>query len=296
MRQLPSLPAIVAFEAAARHESFREASVELHLTPSAISHQVRNLEAWFGRRLFVREPRQLTLTDDGQRLLAEVAPALDAIDAACAVLRPKPRRSQLAVHCSPSFATKWLGPRLPQFMKAHPTLAIRLSSSAEPANLARDTSIDVGIAYGTPPSEKGVVVESLGVEVTAPLCSPSLLPGRRQVKAADVMSLVLIESQLNPVSWADWCKHNGLQLPRQQRPSFDRGFLSVAAAVDGMGVALETARFAQAEVARGDLITIVGPGLRPIQQPLHFLFYRASQEASPELSIFVAWLKRELGC
>lgn len=296
MRQLPPLASIVAFEAAARHESFLEASVELNLTPSAISHQVRNLETWFGRRLFIRAPRRLSLTDDGRRLLEEVSPALDAIDGACAVMRPKPRRSQLAVHCSPSFATKWLGPRLPRFMKAHPTVAIRLSSSAAPANLARDTSIDVGIAYGAPPSEKGVVVEPLGVETTAPMCSPKLLPKRRRVKAEDLLRLVLIESQLNPVSWADWCKHNGLRLPRQQRPSFDRGALAVAAAVDGMGVTLESERFAEAELARGELVAIVGPGLRPIEQPMHFLFYRASEESSIELSTFAAWLRRELGC
>ena len=97
-------------------------------------------------------------------------------------MRPQARRSTLAVHCAPSFATKWLGPRLPQFMKAHPNLAIRLSSSAEPAHLARDTSIDVGIAYGAAPAEKGVTAEPLGVERTTPLCSPKLLPKRRRVK------------------------------------------------------------------------------------------------------------------
>ena len=288
------MAAVVAFEAAARHESFRTASEELNLTPSAISHQVKNLEAWFGRRLFVRATRRLLLTDDGRRLLEEFTPALNAIDDACALLRPRRRRSQLAVHCAPSFATKWLGPRLAGFMKEHPSITIRLSSSAEPVNLLKEVSIDVHIAYGVAPSAKGVVVEPLGLERTTPLCSPKLLPRGKRVAPQELLAMVLIESQLNPVSWADWCKYNGLKMPRGERPSFDRGFLSVAAAVDGMGVALETQRFAEAELARGELVTIAGPGLRVIERPLHFLCYRSSSGNSPELSMFAAWLKQEI--
>lgn len=291
MRRLPPLAAIVAFEAAARHESFRAASAELNLTPSAISHQVRNLEAWFGRRLFDRAPRRLMLTDDGRRLLDELTPALDAIDDACAVLRPRARRSQLAVHCAPSFATKWLGPRLAGFMQAHPSITIRLSSGAEPVDWAKAAAIDAHIAYGTAPVGKGVVVEPLGPERTVPLCSPKLLPKGRRIKPDELLGLTLIESTLNPVRWADWCRLNGLRLPRRERPSFDRGALAVAAAVDGLGVALETQRFAEAELARGELVALTGSGMRAIERPLHYLCHRAG-DASPERETFFAWLKR----
>lgn len=288
------MTAVVAFEAAARHESFLAASAELTLTPSAISHQVRNLEAWLGRSLFVRATRRLSLTADGKRLLADLTPALSAIDDACAVLRPRPSRSKLAVHCSPSFATKWLGPRLPGFMKAYPAIAIRMSSSAEPANLNRNAHVDVNIAYGAAPSQKNVVVEHLGLEKTMPLCSPMLIPKGRRITPEDLLGMVLIESYLNPVSWADWCKYNGLKMPRRDRPSFDRGFLAVAAAVDGIGVALETERFVEAELTRGELVAIAGPGLRAIKRPLHYLCYRSSSETSLELTIFSVWLKQEL--
>ena len=232
MRRLPPLAAVVAFEAAGRHESFLAAGAELNLTPSAISHQVRNLEAWFGRRLFVRAARRLSLTDEGRRLLDDLTPALSAIDDACAVLRPRQRRSQLCVHCAPSFATKWLAPRLAGFMKAHPSMTIRLSSSAEPVNLLKDTSIDVHIAYGAAPSAKGVVVEALGLEKTTPLCSPKLLPEGRRVSPQDLMDMVLIESQLNPVGWADWCKYNGLKRPRRRAPP-DRTRVFPCAAASG---------------------------------------------------------------
>lgn len=294
MRHLPPLAAVVAFESAARHESFVAASAELNLTPSAISHQVRNLEAWFGRRLFVRSTRRLSLTDEGRRLLGSLTPALNEIDEACAVLRPPARRSQLAVHCAPSFATKWLGPRLAGFMKTNPSVTIRLSSSADPIDLAKDSRIDVQIAYGTAPATKGVVVEPLGLEKTTPLCSPKLLPKGRRVTPDDLLGMVLIESPLNPVGWPDWCKANGLKLPRTARTSFDRGALAVAAAVDGLGVALETQRFAEAELARGELVAITGPGLRAISRPLHYLCYRSSSEASTALMHFSDWLKQEL--
>lgn len=123
---------------------------------------------------------------------------------------------------------------------------------------------------------------------------PKLLPKRRRIRVDDVLGLALIESQLNPVSWADWCKHNGLQLPRRQRPSFDRGFLAVAAAVDGLGVALETERFAESGLARGELVAITGPGLLPIEQPLHFLFCHSADEESAEIALFARWLREEL--
>ena len=120
MRRLPSFFSLRAFEAAARLGGFTQAGEALHLTPSAISHQVRALETWFGRALFTRSVRKVTLTADGQRLLEQLSQAFDQIEDACAQLRPPEAGSELAVHCSPSFAAKWLGPRLPQFMAAHP--------------------------------------------------------------------------------------------------------------------------------------------------------------------------------
>jgi LysR family transcriptional regulator, glycine cleavage system transcriptional activator len=295
MRQLPSLSALLAFEAAARHVSFQAAAHELHLTPSAVSHQVRNLETWFGRRLFVRATRRLALTEEGQRLLADLAPALDSIHDACAALRPPQRRSQLAVHCAPSFAAKWLGPRLPQFMQAHPSCPIRLSSSPDPIQLALRPDIDVHIAYGTPPQAPGIVAEGLGAEVTAPLASPALLAGAPDTLRERLQDAVHIESQLNPVRWADWCRLNGLRPSRRPSPSFDRGSLAVAAAVDGLGVALETRRFAEQELERGQLVALLGPEWQTVERTLHYLCYREADRHDAHLSVFVRWIKAELG-
>ncbi len=290
MRRLPSFFALRAFEAAARLGGFKQAGYELHLTPSAISHQVRALERWFGRALFLREVRKVTLTADGQRLLDGLGPAFDSIEDACDALRPVEMRSELAVHCSPSFAAKWLGPRLPQFMAAHPAIVIRLSSSAEPVDLSKATDIDIDIAYGEPPARHNVVVEPLGLETTAPMCSPRLLAGRSLQAPGDLLRLTLIDSKVNPVQWADWCALNELQLPAGARPSFDRGSMAIAAAADGMGVALETTRFAEQELERGDLVALDGAAFRRIERITHFICYRKASSDNPNLRAFRDWV------
>lgn len=295
MRRLPPFPALRAFEAAARLGSFTAAGAELHQTPSAISHQVRALEAWFDQPLFVRSVRRVTLTAEAHRLLAELSPAFDQIEDACTALRPSATRSSLSVHCAPSFASKWLGPRLSRFMQAQPAITIRLSSSAEPVDLKSQADIDIDIAYGAPPARPGVVVESLGSEPTWPLAAPRLFGGAPPTHPRDLARFTLIDSKLNPVQWADWCKLNGLKLPPRARPSFDRGSLAVAAAADGLGIALETSRFAEAELARGELVAIDGPAFRRIERATHFLCYRKATEDRAPIVVFKRWLAEELG-
>ncbi|WP_459616706.1 LysR substrate-binding domain-containing protein [Bordetella sp. 2513F-2] len=295
MRRLPPLTALVAFECAARHASFQRASEELNLTPSAISHQVKNLESWFGKELFLRHTRRVTLTEEARSLLRELTPALDRIDEACAALQPSRSRAQLAIHSAPSFAAKWLNPRLPRLMQDYPDVTFRLSSGPEPVDLSKAAQIDVHISYGHAPLAPGVCVTDLGEEITAPLVSPRLLQqAKGPVTPEWVTQWVLIDSQLSPVRWSDWCRQNHVKLPARPRPSFDRGLMAVSAAADGMGVALETVRFAEQEIQRGELVALDGPGFIGITQKLHFLCYREADRNNPVLGAFVAWLRREL--
>ncbi|WP_244108731.1 LysR substrate-binding domain-containing protein, partial [Burkholderia anthina] len=157
----------------------------------------------------------------------------------------------LALHSAPSFAAKWLGPRLPQFMRDHPDITIRLSSGAEPIDLRRDREIDVAISYGQAIEAPELVTLAMGEERIAPMCSPSLLaPGAEPREL--IRRLTLIDSQLSRIGWADWFAGNGLVLPSRARPSFDRAALALSEAVDGVGVAFETPRLAEGELARGD--------------------------------------------
>ncbi|WP_345814141.1 LysR substrate-binding domain-containing protein [Paraburkholderia sp. PREW-6R] len=291
MRKLPSLQALRAFEAAARLQSFLLAAAELHLTPSAISHQVRALEAHFGQQLFTRGNRRVELTDSGGRLLTMLSAAFDMIEEACRELAPKITTESLSVHCTPSFASKWLGPRLPAFMREYPGLTIRMSSSAEPVDLLKAAELDVAIAYGSVRRQAGVVIEALGAERIAPLASPKLI-GKRFTRA-DIAKLTLIESKLNPLRWREWFTQNGLKMPESPQPSFDRAALVLAAAVDGLGVALESVRFAERELASGELV-IVGDGLyTPIERETHFFCYRAADRSSQKIRHFHDWLLRE---
>lgn len=295
MRHLPSFFSLRAFESAARFESFTLAAQELHQTTSAVSHQVRALESWLGLALFVRQPRRVTLTLDGQRLLHNLTPGFDLLEKACAELRPQDQKDTLSVHCAPSFASKWLGPRLGRFMLAHPALTIRMSSSAEAADLRPSSTLDLDIAYGAPPPRRGVVVEPLGCETITPMCAPALARQFGPLAPEALMRLPLIDSKLNPVQWADWHALNGLSLPDRPRASFDRGSLAIAAAVDGLGVALETRRFAEAELAKGELVMLDGPSFRRIERETHFLCYRSADRGSRAITAFRDWLYAQAG-
>jgi LysR family transcriptional regulator, glycine cleavage system transcriptional activator len=155
MRRLPSFHALRAFEAAARLGSFVRASEELHLTASAISHQVRALEEYFGRHLFEAGSRAKVLTDDGARLAAGLAHAFDAMETACAEVTPKASASTLTVHCAPTFAAKWLGPRLSSFMECHPSISIRMSTGAGSYDLIRKNRRTLRSSMETCRSEQG---------------------------------------------------------------------------------------------------------------------------------------------
>ncbi|MHB2206409.1 LysR substrate-binding domain-containing protein [Methylobacterium sp. CM6257] len=290
MRRIPSFSALRAFEAAARLGSFARASEELHLTPSAVSHQIRALERWFGRPLFRRTNRQVTLTTDGQRLLAGLTDAFDAIEAACTELSPPPP-SSLAVHCTPSFAAKWLGPRLPVFVEAHPSIAIRLSTSADPVDLGRHEEIDILIAYGRPPRGAGLTVESLGPEEIAALCTPEVARAIGPVGPDTVERFTRLESSVSPVRWPEWFARNGLSMPAAAAgAAFDRGSLVISAAVQGLGVALETLRFAHDELGAGQLVRLGADRVENLYRDLHFICYRERDGALERIQAFRRWL------
>lgn len=294
MHRTPSMHALRAFEAAARLGSFARAGEELHLTPSAISHQVRALEEHFGRPMFVRTNRTVILTPEGERLLAVLSPAFESIHAVCAELSPPTAKQDLSVHCTPSFATKWLSPLLPGFMAQHANINIRISSSAESIDLSRHDEIDVIIAYGAAPRHKGVKTLSLGTEEIAALCAPEFEAAHCDVGPQDFARLVRLESTFSPVRWSDWFEKNGLAVGLPQTgPAFDRGSMVIAAAAQGVGLALETVRFAQAELNTGALVRFHRDRFQSIERPLHYLCYRTRDENTPKVRYFCDWVLNE---
>lgn len=292
MRNLPPLARLRTFEAAARLQSFALAAQELHLTASAISHQIRDLERHFGRALFERSHRRVQTTLEGQRLFEGLGRLFDALEATCAEVQLPTHDAVLTVHCAPSLALKWLGPRLASFVTQHPAINIRLTTGAEPVDLGVVRDIDVALSYGSARHKPGLDVASLGDERIAPLVSPALLHDK-EAAARALQRLVLIDSRLSPIGWAEWFELNGLPLPTRPRPSFDRAAMAIAAAVDGMGVALESTRLAAREIERGELVVLGGRGLQKIVRPVHFMSVRSADRARAPVAAFVAWVRAQ---
>ena len=289
MRKIPNYVLLRAFEAAARLESFTLAAHELHLTQSAISHQIKELEDYFGKPLFLRKNRKVEPTAEGRRLLDSLSRVFDVIEAACNEVTLAPNSQVLALYCSPSFAAKWLSPRLPEFIKDNPDITIRLTSGAEPIDLLRNQEIDIAISYQSTHEGPGITSLSLGEENIAPLCSPELIDPRIPVE--ELMSkLTLIESSLNHHTWEQWFEINHLKNPSTRKMSFDRAALSVSAAVDGIGAVLESVRFAERELSRGELVEL-GKGIfLPTTDRTHFLSYRSNTKNSQKIKVFKDWI------
>ncbi len=292
MRNLPPLARLRTFEAAARLQSFALAAQELHLTPSAISHQIRDLERHFGRALFERRHRQVQTTQEGRRLFESLGRLFDALEATCAEVQLPTHDEVLAVHCAPSLALKWLGPHLPSFVAQHPAINIRLTTGADPVDLGVVRDIDVALSYGAARHKPGLDVISLGHERIAPLVSPTLLLAKEPASRA-IQRLTLIDSQLSPVGWTEWFELNGLALPQRPRPSFDRAAMAISAAADGMGVALESTRLAAREIERGELVVLGERSLQKIVRPVHFLTVRTTDRARAPVVAFVEWVRAQ---
>jgi DNA-binding transcriptional LysR family regulator len=294
MRKMPNYVLLRAFEAAARLESFTLAAKELHLTQSAISHQIRELEDYFGKSLFLRKNRKVEPTAEGRRLLDSLSRVFDVIEAACNEVTLAPSSQVLALHCSPSFAAKWLSPRLPEFIKDNPDITIRLTSGAEPIDLLRNQEIDIAISYQFSHEGPGITSLSLGEEKIVPLCAPELIDAGIPVE--ELMSkLTLIESSLNHHTWEKWFEIHHLKNPSTRKMSFDRAALSVSAAVDGIGAVLESVRFAERELSRGELVEL-GQGIfLPTIDRTHFLSFKSNTKNSPKIKLFKEWLCAKAG-
>jgi LysR family transcriptional regulator, glycine cleavage system transcriptional activator len=284
-----SLSLLRAFEAAARTGSFQDAAGELRLTPSAVSHAIRKLEQQLGVVLFEREVRHVRLSADGQALMRHVGPAFEDIRRGMTLISTRGPRL-LRVHSAPSFAAQWLTPRLPRFLAEHPDVEIRLSASTDYTKFTSD-DFDVDIVYGHTGLE-GVVVLPLGEETVTPLCVPSI--ARRIRTPEDLFNEQLIESDNKQVRWRDWFAANGLSPPAPHGMRFDRSFLAISTAVNGLGIALESTRLAEREIDSGLLVPALGHRTVDVRYVGHYLVFPRIALRRQTLQIFFYWIAREL--
>ena len=290
MPTIPPVTNLLAFEAVARRRSFAFAAAELHLTPSAVSHQVARLESDLGVRLFERNAHGVRLSDAGSRYLERVAGALSAISSATEDLRQGVSNS-LYVHSAPSIASLWLMPRLRRFAQAHPGISLNLSAAHTPSDFALGQA-DIDIRYGVP-QWGDLVVEPLFEERIVPLASPSFLREHRLKRIEQLLDVPLIQSNVSVVQWSDWLKaFSDKRAPERYALRFDRAQMSLDAATQGLGVALESATNAERHLAEGRLKPAFGMD-KAIKVKAHFVVYPARHARRPAVEAFLAWIHGE---
>lgn len=284
-----NLGSLRAFDAAARHGSFRLAAEELNLSPSAVSHAISKLERSLGALLFDRNGRALALTQNGQTLHRHVEEAFDQLRVGVAAVSAR-QAQLLRLHSAPSFAAQWLTPRLSDFLEKHPGMEVRIAASTDYSRFAAD-EFDADIVYGKPDNDS-LVVHSLGTEVVKPMCSPAMAERIRSPR--DLYQLPLIRSSLKAVTWEDWFKRNGLPQPETVGMRFDRSFMAVSAAADGLGVCLDSTRLAERELASGRLVTPLEGQCQNLDYAPHYLAYPRRNAQRPIVTAFTRWLLGEL--
>lgn len=252
-RKIPSTAALVAFESAARHQSFTKAADELALTQSAVCRQIAGLEEFLGIELFRRSRRGVKLTEAGLAYSRKVAAQLDAVERDTLAAMGQQGAQGLELAVVPTFATQWLVPRLKEFQRLHPEVTVHLTNRTRPFLFA-DTSFDAAIYFGDG-DWSGTEAHYLMPEEPLPVCSPELLGERTQFAAAELASLPLLQQSTRPYAWRQWFAAQGLNVPRDMSgPRYELFSMLAQAAMHGMGVALIPPFLIQRELDAGLLV------------------------------------------
>ena len=294
-RRLPPLNALRAFEAAARHLNFSRAADELSVTPGAVSQQIQNLEDYIGASLFKRTPRGLLLTDAAQIALPALREAFDRLAEAAQMLTGGVDGRRLTVSVAPSFAAKWLVPRLGKFEQAHPQVDVWVSAGMELVDFAAG-EVDVAIRYGAG-HYAGLESTRLMQETVVAVASPDLLAANPLTDLTDLSHHVLLhdgspDADESCPDWTMWLAARGVKgVDGARGPRFNQSSLVIEAAAGGRGVALAKRALAQADLDAGRLVTPF-----PIATAVDFAYYVVHPKAKgrlPQVRAFVSWLIAE---
>lgn len=296
-RKIPSLQALSCFEAAARHESYTRAAHELALTQGAVSRQIAALERFVGVALFRRTRHGVALTPAGAVYARQVAGRLDGLERdtldAMAL-----QSSGGAIHLAavPTFATRWLLPRLPELARRHPDITIHVETETR-TFMFGETEHDAALYTGTPQQVAhwaGTRATLLMTEEVLPLASPALLASRRRWTPRDLATLPLLQQSTRPEAWRQWFEAMGVAAPHAlQGPRYELFSMLAVAAAQGMGVALIPRMLVEAELARGELRVACNRPLRG--QRGYYLVTPDAQDERPAIGRFRDWLLAQAG-
>ncbi len=291
-RLVPSMAALQCFEAAARHLSFTRAAEELHLTQSAVSKQVAQLEDMLRHHLFLRIRRRLQLTPAGALYLAEVNKILTQVDMSSRYILSYGEQTEvLKVATQPSFGVRWLIPHLKGFGKRYPNIHLDIRNEMEPFALLQ-AKADVVFFYGQGTWPGATCIELFGEEVL-PVCAPELLQGRTLADASELGELVLLQSATRPEAWHEWCLEQGLHSANSYHgPRFDTFHMCLSAAQAGCGVALVPSYLAACELAEGKLVVPWAHRMR--SNGAHFLAFSEHAAEVPKVRSLVDWIGEQV--
>lgn len=287
--KLPSLNGLRAFEATVRFGSIAAAAQALHVTPSAISHQLKRLEEQLDVRLLDRESKRLALTHAGESYYREIAMAFERLEVATMQLRKRRERKTVAVTTGPVFAIKWLVPRLASFHQAHPDIEVRVSTTYRMIDFQQSDD-DLGIRWGSG-DWPGVRAEKLLPDTVQPVCSPSLLGKRKLRRFSDLRDYRLIYMSFQRDDWKAWARQHGIDVPEISKGlRFNEPLGAIQAALDGLGIALGPTTLVHDDLKSGRLIA-------PFDEPLlmdeaYYVVYPEGLEEDASSVRFKEWLFR----
>ena len=298
-RHLPPLNSLRAFEAAARHLSFKKAAGELHVTPAAVSQQVKVLEDYYGVQLFRRLTRALRLTDAGQAALPSLREGFDNLGEAADRLRRHTESGVLTVSVAPSFGAKWLVPRLGRFRAAHPQYELRIDATDALVDFSAD-EIDVALRYGRGIYD-GLESELLMSELAFPVCSPALLEADKPLRfPQDLSHHTLLhvqwkmEAEASP-NWRMWLRAAGVAgVDPEPGPRFTVEGMAVQAAIEGQGVALVSGALVAGDLKAGRLVRPFAPTSSEASAFSYYLVYPPASAENPKVMAFKAWITQEV--
>uniref|UniRef100_B0SVN6 Transcriptional regulator, LysR family n=1 Tax=Caulobacter sp. (strain K31) TaxID=366602 RepID=B0SVN6_CAUSK len=288
-RFYPPTSLLRAFEAAARSQSFTIAARELSLTQSAVSRQIRALEAMLGADLFHREKQKVRLTLAGATYARDIREALTRISSATLGFRANPVGGSLNLAVLPLFAARWLAPRLPAFAVAHPDITVNLMTRPTPFDFRAD-SVDAAIHYGLA-EWPGAEVSRLMAEIVAPVCTPLLKAKLGLRTAADLIEAPLLHLTSRSDAWERWFGEMEIDAGEVRGMLLDQFTLSLEVARNGLGIALLPVFLIEPELARGELVAAVDAPMHNAEA-YHFVWPHTHQTHWP-LEIFRRWITAE---
>lgn len=289
--RLPSLNALRAFAVAGRHLSFTKAAEELHVTQGAVSRLVQQLETDLGVTLFRRSPRGLALTEAGQAYLPPLSDAFERMIAATRLVARSGRPpNHLAITMLPTFAMRWFMPRLADFQRLNPDITVDVTSVDRPVDFAHEP-VDVGIQYGSGQWPDDLTADFLFPETVVLVGSPALLKGKPIRKPEDVKRHTLLTHSTRPEAWAEWFGMAGLKsaAPSRGGPAFEHFFMSIEAAVNGLGLALVPDFYVTGEIRDGRLVEPL-PAHRVSRPGGYYLLHLKARDRDPAIRAFRTWL------